>query len=265
MRYGYIKSNLVDLWTAPKFNSERASQLLFGQPVRIEKERAGHYFVRLNSSYTGWVDKRFVELISRAEYGSYTKGVNSFVIASQAAIYDFNGRSRPAPFFVYYGSKLFTRSTKKGFARIILPGKPGVLIKKSNLVPINRSSARKVTGRELVGEASRFLGVPYLWGGVTAAGFDCSGLVQTILARYGIAVPRDTKDQIRIGRKVARECITTGDLLFFKRHVGFAIGKSKIIHSSVGGGGVRINSLVPDGPDYREDLEREFHQARRIL
>jgi cell wall-associated NlpC family hydrolase len=54
-------------------------------------------------------------------------------------------------------------------------------------------------------------------------------------------------------------------LLFFKRHVGFAIGRDRVIHSSVGGSGVRINSLRPGADDYRPDLDRDFATARRIL
>jgi len=264
MRYGWISSNLVDLWVRPRFNSERASQLWFGQPVRVMAEKSGFYSVRLTDGYQGWVDKRFVRPIS-SEFKKYISHLTSFVIAPRARLYNGNGRAAGAPFFLYYGTLLFTRSTTGSFARIILPGETGFLIKKTHLVPINRNNLRRITGQMVVAQASRFLGVPYLWGGVTTAGFDCSGFVQTVLSRFGVNIPRDTKDQIHVGEKVERDCIKTGDLLFFKRHVGFAVGRDKIIHSSAGGGGVRINSLVPNGIDYREDLDRDFNQARRWL
>jgi cell wall-associated NlpC family hydrolase len=78
-------------------------------------------------------------------------------------------------------------------------------------------------------------------------------------------MPRDTKDQITMGERVDRDCIKTGDLLFFRRHVGLAIGRTHLVHASRGGGGVRINALVPGLPDYREDLDRDFVQARRMI
>jgi cell wall-associated NlpC family hydrolase len=77
-------------------------------------------------------------------------------------------------------------------------------------------------------------------------------------------VPRDTRDQISVGQRVERERIKSGDLLFFRRHVGLAVGRTHIIHASRGGGGVRLEALVPGLPVYREDLDRDFAQARRI-
>jgi hypothetical protein len=264
VRYGFVSSNLVDLWIRPKFNSERASQLLFGQPVRIVAEKGGYYSILQPDGYLGCVDRRFVELISKTAYTKYLKSLNTFVNASTARLSGGKGQSGVAPYYLYYGTRLFTRSTKNGFARIILPSKSSLLIKKSNLVPINTKNAERVTGRMLVSQARRFLGVPYLWGGVTTAGFDCSGFVQTVLARFGVSIPRDTKDQIQVGEKVERDCIKTGDLLFFERHVGLAVGRDRLIHSSAGGGGVRINSLAAGTADYREDLDRGFNQARRV-
>ena len=155
--------------------------------------------------------------------------------------------------------------TPRKLARIGLPDDQNRILKASAIAPTGSEGHKRVAGSMLVAEASRFLGVPYLWGGVSPNGFDCSGLVQTICRRFGIHVPRDTKDQIAIGTEIPREQVVTGDLLFFKRHVGFAIGTDRIIHSSVGGSGVRINSLRAGMADYREDLDRDFNQARRIV
>ena len=96
-------------------------------------------------------------------------------------------------------------------------------------------------------------------------GYDCSGLVQAVFKIFDINLPRDTKDQIKTGVLVEKDCIRTGDLLFFNRHVGLAIGKTKIIHASRHSGGVRIESLVKEDESFREDLANTFVEARRII
>jgi len=86
-----------------------------------------------------------------------------------------------------------------------------------------------------------------------------------VFSRFGVFLPRDTKDQIKCGREVEQKEIVTGDLLFFKRHVAIATPRGRIIHSSVGGGGVRINSLRAGQELYRADLDRDYVTARRVL
>lgn len=96
-------------------------------------------------------------------------------------------------------------------------------------------------------------------------GFDCSGYMRAIFASFGISLGRDSKDQIRNGRRVDRQQVRPGDLLFFDRHVGLALSKERLIHASMGGGGVRINAISDRLRDYREDLDRNFVMARRII
>jgi len=89
-------------------------------------------------------------------------------------------------------------------------------------------------------------------------------MVQTVLSRFGIKYPRDTKDQLKIGRRISKNSIKAGDFLFFDRHIAVALDESNYIHCSMGGGGVRINSFEPNKSNYRNDLDKNFKFARRL-
>lgn len=263
MKFAWVTTNILDLWTEPKYDCERASQLLFAELLKVGVTRKGFCKVTQADGYYGWVDRRFLAPITRAEFYAYRKKINSTVSVSLAKITKSATGKTASPHVIYYGTRLLCRSASEGKAFILLPDGSRLFLKRGCIRPINRKMG--ADGRKLVNEACKFLGVPYLWGGVSPNGFDCSGFVRAVCARFNISIPRDTKHQVLIGRKVARDGIKRGDLVFFDRHVGLAIDGVTIIHSSVTGGGVRINSISPDRGDYRQDLDRNFKTARRIL
>jgi cell wall-associated NlpC family hydrolase len=110
----------------------------------------------------------------------------------------------------------------------------------------------------------RFLGVPYLWGGRSPKGFDCSGLVQFAYGLHGLALPRDSDQQARCG--VPAEGPEPGDLLFFGHervtHVAFALSEGDYLHAR---GAVRCNSLRTESPLYDPDLAALWSDTRRVL
>ena len=106
----------------------------------------------------------------------------------------------------------------------------------------------------LVKYAKKFLGVPYVFGGTTPKGFDCSGLVQHVYGHFGINITRTTKTQINDGREVGRNELKLGDLVFpSKDHVTLYIGNGKVLHAPQPGEKVKISPIWA------------FWRARRIL
>lgn len=266
MTYAFVSTNLLDLWEKPRFNSGRASQLFYASPVTVVRKEGDYCLVEDSGGYRGWCHENGLEKISQRDFRMSIEKFNGVVTSPGGArLFDPSQNNPCEPFFVYYGTKLTVTSWRSPFMSVRLPGGQTRRVKHGRIKPMKDKKAPKLTGKHLVTEAQRFLGIPYLWGGITNAGFDCSGMVQTICQRFGITVPRDTKDQILVGEPVPRFEVKTGDLLFFERHVGFAIGNSSIIHASVAGTGVRINSLTPGESDYRRDLDRSFREARRIV
>ena len=122
-----------------------------------------------------------------------------------------------------------------------------------------------VFGRTITAQAQKQIGVPYRWGGESPrSGFDCSGLVQWIFARYGFNLPREAKDQVRIGNPVARRDLQPGDLIFFQTgwhgisHVGIYCGSDQFVHAPATGKNVCLESLKT------QYWARRFRAARRV-
>jgi cell wall-associated NlpC family hydrolase len=103
--------------------------------------------------------------------------------------------------------------------------------------------------KELVSFAKSYLNVPYVWGGTTPKGFDCSGFTKYVMNEYGIDIRRVSQDQVKDGTYVPKEYLSVGDLVFFDTkgngisHVGIYIGSGDFIHASSGAKKVTISSL----------------------
>jgi cell wall-associated NlpC family hydrolase len=128
--------------------------------------------------------------------------------------------------------------------------------------PLPPGAVEPVPG--VVTAALEFRGVPYRNGGSDPSGFDCSGLVQYVFARFGTTLPREARDQYRIGKSVDLDDVEAGDLLFFETigsgasHVGIVIGGGEFVHAPSSRGVVRVERY--DGSYWA----RRFVGARRV-
>jgi len=262
VKYATVTTNLSDLWMEPRYNCERASQLFFLEPLKVGKQSGDYVLVEQADGYSGWANIRFLKELSKSEYEIELKSANALISTFDAKLVD--KKNQPVlPHFLYYGTRLKVTASLNDRYCIKQPSGKLVYIKRNRVRSIKKKEI--VTGKKLVKEASKWLGVPYLWGGMTPAGFDCSGFLKQIFGQFNIYLPRDTKDQILAGKKVERHSIKIGDLLFFDRHVGLAITKEEIIHCSVGSAGVEIESIEPGRPGYRKNLDNAYAEARRII
>ncbi|MGN0164227.1 MAG: NlpC/P60 family protein [Candidatus Ornithomonoglobus sp.] len=137
------------------------------------------------------------------------------------------------------------------------------IIKPTTVSAISASGLSSATGDAICQEAAKYLGVPYLWGGTTPAGFDCSGFVQYVFKSLGIEISRTTYTQVNEGTPVSKDELQPGDLLFFGsglnvHHVGIYVGNNTMIHAPYTGTVIQYQSI--DTPYYTS----EFSCARRF-
>jgi hypothetical protein len=138
------------------------------------------------------------------------------------------------------------------------------------ILGIPTSGARgSATAMAVVNTADDYLGVPYVWGGNTPKGFDCSGFTKYVYAKHGIDLPRVSRQQAQVGERVSTSlsALQVGDLLFFAAdysrvdHVAIYIGDNRIIHATASGGEVRYDDLTSDRGQWFRD---HMVGARRV-
>lgn len=255
-----ININVADVREKPSNRSERVSQGLFNENVVITDKGEAFSRVRFVDGYAGWIGNQFL-----SESGTAPRDEQFFVQTLLAA-----GHERPdvvsrKKTILPFGCRL-SGEVESGYLKVRSKRYGEVFILKADL--IDKSSLvppADVETEDIVIEAEKFLGVPYLWGGRTSFGVDCSGYVKAIFARFGIELPRDTKDQIDAGKEIPRADIRRGDLVFFPRHVALAVSKNLIIHSSRKNGGVAYNSFDLASDIYNAKLDKSFITAQRIF
>jgi cell wall-associated NlpC family hydrolase len=166
-----------------------------------------------------------------------------------AADFDDSGRpvvvmTRTAELYVHgrtltlsYGTKLPLVRWSGDAAIVRTPDGVGTITGVERPLPLSAGS--------VVAQAKRFLGVRYLWGGLSAWGFDCSGLIWDVYRVHGLTIPRDADPQFRAGRPVARNALRPGDLLFFGtrsyvEHVAIYVGGDRMLEAPDSAHRVRI-------------------------
>ncbi len=255
-----ININIADIRAEPKFQSERTSQTLFNEIVEVLDEQDGYLRVKSRDGYIGWIAAQFT-----SEYKKYESKKSYLVISNLAPGFAYPDIESARIVYLPYGCSLYGEE-EDGFLKIITERYGEIYVRLGETLTLTSPlEPFRPNGDFIKNEAEKFLSAPYLWGGRSFFGIDCSGFVQTIMRRFGWELPRDTKDQINCGIKIDRKSIRNGDLLFFPRHVALAVSKREFIHSSSSNGGVAYNSLDPERPIYSEYLVKNFIVARRVI
>jgi cell wall-associated NlpC family hydrolase len=251
-REAVVADSVVDLRASASARSERVTQVTLGTPLLVRRERDNWLHVTGPDAYRGWIPTAAVRRLPARAPRYASRGRVAVVTAAVDVVYvdTPNGASETRP--VTVGVRLEVVGEEPYRFRVRLPdGRFGWVRKAAaELRPAEWAFPAGDAGA-VVATAKRFLGVPYLWGGTTPLGFDCSGLVQTVYRLNGVALPRDADQQFTVGAEVARSEVRPGDLLFFSHpgdgvgitHIGLEIDGGKFLHATGRVRGVTINAL----------------------
>ncbi len=226
------------------------TQLLLGEPALVLEEQGAWVRVAApyqessahEQGYPGWVRRaHLARPVDRAT------GSTVFVRVPQAVLTLEDGSTVQ----LSCGTGLWVDSLTEQTATVLLPGGRRGMLQLDAVRLSDKGQQPSFSADDLLGTARQFLGVRYLWGGTSAWGLDCSGLVHLTLRTHGVTLPRDAFDQAaaeRDGSPVALDDVQAGDLYFFARpgeriyHVGFATrpvdadGTRWMLHAPEGGG-----------------------------
>ena len=246
----------LDVRPEPRHAAELVSQLLLGETVAILARSRDPGWVRVRNDadgYAGWVRAWGLVPAAPARVARWRRMAQGRVAAPMALVRSGRG-SGGGVSPVFFGNRLIAGRASRGWRAVELPdGRRGFL------------AASALGGRARPALESRIatlLGTPYLWGGRTPAGYDCSAFVQQVLLEQGIPMPRDARDQCRRSRRLGSGAASRpGDLVFFRRpgepasHVGLALGGGFYAHCR---GRVAVASMDPDNPLCDKDLFSQF-------
>ncbi len=270
--YGIVDVTVANQRREAKHQSELVNQAPYGAVVKLFKTLRGFIFVRNWDGYLGWMSKTSFQRVDSLRAARWLSGKRLIVTGQCGRVFSRPGGGGDLLARLVPGSVLLQRGRKGAEYEVELPnGRVGYV--PARLVAEEERLARHVpTRQEIVRTARSFLHVPYLWGGSTTYGFDCSGLVQTVFRLNSIRLPRDANQMVLEGVAIDPgehfEHVLPGDLLFFGpqpdriTHVAISLGGARFIHSD---GEVHINSLDPDDPLFNAYRRQTFRLVKRIL
>jgi hypothetical protein len=275
---GIVSVSVANIRSRADNAAEMANQALLGTPVRLLKGGVeGWVLVQTPDEYLGWTKDNIVRM-TQGEYDAWAVTPKVIVTTEFTIVRSGKEEGSVAVSDVVIGDLLALEKVASTHYLVRFPdGRRGYLAKAMAEPFVSWLLKAEDEPERIVATAKRFFGVPYLWGGTSSKGMDCSGFTKMVYFLNGVLLPRDASQQAKVGIPVDLTqdfaSVRPGDLLFFGTkatdrmpervtHVAISLGGKRFIHAS---SYVQTNSLDPADPDYSEDRTVAFLGVRRMI
>lgn len=276
--YAVVTVSVANLRSEPRDAAELATQALLGMPLRVWDKERGWYQVQTPDGYLAWVDFGGFERMTQAQFDAWEQTRKLIFTQPFGFCYSKPDRDAQTVSDLVAGNVLTLVSESLTFYEVQYPDGRTGFVARADAQPYEQWKAKAApTETNLVGTARRLMGIPYLWGGTSVKGMDCSGFTKTVYFLNGQTLARDASQQVNQGTLVPTpnndfSQLHPGDLLFFGSaataekservvHVGMWLGNSEFIHAS---GHIRVASLDPKAANFNEFEWKRFLRAKRM-
>ena len=284
--YGLANLSVCNNRFAADHTSEMATQVLLGNPVKLLKKENGYYLIRTPDNYISWTDDIGITALDSNQMNNWKLQKRIIYSAPYGQSYQ-EASKKSAPVSDLVAGNIFVLIAKeKQFYKVFYPdGRLAYIPLKEATDYSGWASQANPKASQIVKTAKSMIGIPYLWGGTSSKGLDCSGFTKTCYFLNGIILQRDASQQALYGESInilekdtvsIAKCLQNlkpGDLLFFasaknKRkdaritHTAIYLENGEFIQAA---GLVKINSLISSAANYDKYQTSTLVSARRII
>lgn len=275
--FALVNNSVANIRSMPKHSSELSTQAILGTKLKVLQLTDEWYRIQTPDGYLGWVDHGGVTLLTRDEMEKWEGGQKLIFTEIQGNVYQAREKKSVVSDIVLGGQLLVQEEIDNGFIVSYPDGRQGYLQKTNVQLLVDWKKELEPSGDLIEFYARAMLGSPYLWGGTSSKGVDCSGFTKMAYMMNGMILSRDASQQVHDGVIVDEgenfENLEKGDLLFFGReatdstkrkvtHVGIWLGDQEFIHASQR---VRISSFDSVSAYYDDFNLNRYLCARRYL
>ncbi|MFC4873952.1 NlpC/P60 family protein [Negadavirga shengliensis] len=271
-----VTLSVANIRSQPKHSAELATQALMGTALKVLKKQDSWYLVQTPDKYISWVDAAGIHLMTATEMQRWVDVPKLVCTEMIAYVYQDDELNNKVSDITAGNILEMLGETPHSYTVMLPDGRKGHMKKTEGVTYENWVRTRLASDENLIRTAKDMMGAPYLWGGTSPKGVDCSGFTKTIYFLNGMVIPRDASQQVNEGEEIDHRKdwsqLQVGDLLFFGTpatesspervvHVGMWIGNKSFIHSR---GRVRISSFDPGDENFDEYELNRYLRTKRI-